>query len=61
MKNKIIYIIILIVILLVSVISFYVGLNLYDRHDVNRDGKVSAVDYVLIKNYIMDYKESDEQ
>ena len=23
-------------------------------YDVNNDGKISAVDYVLIKNYIMD-------
>lgn len=60
MKNKIKYIIILIVIMLISIISFYAGLNFYDRHDVNRDGKVSAVDYVLIKNYIMNEKESDK-
>lgn len=60
MKNKIKYLIFLIIIVFVSITSFYIGLNLYDRHDVNRDGKVSAVDYVLIKNYIMDYKESDK-
>lgn len=31
-----------------------VGINLFDKHDVNRDGKVTAQDYVEVKNYIME-------
>lgn len=51
-------------IILISAISAFVGaityaaftkLNeeIYHPYDVNRDGIVSAVDYVLIKNHIM--------
>lgn len=40
------------------VLGVLLGLYLIDnttvRYDVNRDGKVNAQDYVLIKNYIME-------
>lgn len=29
--------------------------NNYNIYDVDKDGKVSATDYVLIKNYIMNH------
>lgn len=36
-------------------IGILIGFDLSEknRYDVNRDGKVNAVDYVQIKNYIM--------
>lgn len=41
----------------VSIITFLTLINFntksYHQYDVNRDGKVSAADYVAIKNYIM--------
>ena len=53
MKNKIKYLILTIVFISIVFLSFYLGLNFYNPYDVNRDGKVSALDYALIKNYIM--------
>lgn len=41
------------VIILIFILGLCVGLNLYNPCDVNRDGKVSAIDYVKVKNYIM--------
>lgn len=37
----------------IGAIITYVGFT-YNRHDVNRDGKVTSADYVEIKNYIME-------
>lgn len=51
MKNKILQIIKYLFILAIGII---IGLNIYDCKDVNRDGKVSASDYVIIKKYIME-------
>lgn len=59
MKNKIKYIITLIVIMLISIISFYVGLNFYDRHDVNRDRQVDIKDMLTIQKYLIE-KESEK-
>lgn len=40
--------------LLCFVLGIIVGLNLFNRYDVNRDNKVDATDYVQVKNYIME-------
>lgn len=37
--------------ILIGILIFFISPN---RYDVNRDGKVSSSDYVLIKNYIME-------
>lgn len=37
----------------IGTIITYVGF-IYNRYDVNRDGKVTSADYVEIKNYIME-------
>lgn len=37
-------------------LGYLVGLERYDRHDVNRDGKITSADYIAVKNYIMDEK-----
>lgn len=52
----IIMILTLILIALIEAATFYACLKQlnYNKYDVNRDGKVSATDYVLIKNYIME-------
>lgn len=52
-KDAVIDLLCLIGMFLAGVIA---GITAYDRHDVNRDGKVSAQDYVEIKNYIMEEK-----
>ena len=57
MKNKII---ILFLLILVFFIGLIIGLNLYNQYDANRDGKVSASDYVVIKNYIMNKENKNE-
>lgn len=41
------------------ILGIVIGLNIYSKYDANRDGKVTAKDYVVIKNYLM--KEDDEQ
>ena len=46
MKNLIINIIVL-------GIGILIGINLYSPYDANHDGKVNAVDYVVIKNHIL--------
>lgn len=51
MKKRIIILFCAIVIFL---IGFWLGLNLYDRHDVDRDGEITALDYIKIKKYIME-------
>jgi uncharacterized membrane protein len=50
-----------VIILLVIILMFLVGIltydtinNKYDPRDVNRDGKISAVDYSLIKAYLLE-------
>jgi hypothetical protein len=40
--------------ILVAIGSFCIGLTMFNRYDVNRDGKVTAQDYIAIKNYIME-------
>lgn len=40
--------------ILVAIGSFCIGLTMFNRYDVNRDGKVTSQDYVAIKNYIME-------
>ena len=44
---------------LIFVLGIIIGLNLYHQYDANRDGKITAQDYVVIKNYIME-RESDK-
>lgn len=39
--------------IVIGAIITYVGF-IYNRYDVNRDGKVTSADYVEIKNYIME-------
>lgn len=41
--------------ILFVLISLYSIINtfFFENEDVNKDGKVNAVDYVIIKNYIM--------
>lgn len=51
MKNKILQ---LIKYLFILIIGIFIGLNMFDNKDANRDGKVSASDYVIIKKYIME-------
>lgn len=41
------------------IVGFFIGLFFFHQYDANRDGKVNAQDYVVIKNYIME-KESDK-
>lgn len=43
----------IIICILIFIIGIYIGLNLFNPCDVNRDGKVSASDYVIVKDYIM--------
>lgn len=38
---------------LILIIGIIIGLNLFNPCDVNRDGKVSPSDYVIVKDYIM--------
>ena len=40
-------------------IGIAIGLSLYNPCDTNRDGKVTASDYVNVKNYIMGGIEND--
>lgn len=51
MKNKILKIIKYLFILMIGI---FIGLNIFDSKDANRDGRVNAQDYVIIKNYIME-------
>ena len=51
MKNKILQIIQYLFILMIGIL---IGLNIFDSRDANRDGKVNAQDYVIIKKYIME-------
>lgn len=51
MKDKILQII---QYLFVLIIGMFIGLNIFDSKDANRDGKINAQDYVIIKNYIME-------
>jgi len=50
MKNKIYKLIYGLVFLLIGI---FIGLNIFDSKDTNRDGQVNAQDYVIIKNCIM--------
>lgn len=42
----------------IAVLGFVIAVNSFkekeNNYDVNRDGKVTSTDYVLIKNYIME-------
>ena len=42
-----------IAIIIVFLVSFWAGYFCRNKYDVNEDGKVTAEDYVLVKNYIM--------
>jgi hypothetical protein len=51
------YVIILftfILMLIVGILTYDTINNKYDPRDVNRDGKISAVDYSLIKAYLLE-------
>jgi len=41
-------------------LGIYIGLHIYSPLDANRDGKVNAQDYVIIKNFIMKGCDSNE-
>ena len=45
--------------IILVIIKFLNKIGLYNLKDVNFDGKINAVDYVLIKKYIMN-KESEK-
>lgn len=60
MKNKIKYIINLIVIMLISIISFYAGLNFYHPYDANRDRQVDIRDLLVTQKYLIEKKESNK-
>ena len=45
---------IIILIIILMVVSFFVGLNFYKNEDVNHDGKVDVVDLLLLKKYILE-------
>ena len=50
----VIILLLLIYILLAGVLTYDTINNKYDPRDVNRDGKISAVDYSLIKAYLLE-------
>ena len=62
MKNKIENIVLIIcgvcaITITIAFIIFgnaYLKKPVYNQYDVNHDGKVNSIDYVLIKKYIMD-------
>lgn len=56
MKKKIIN---LILVLILSICSFYAGLNFYHQYDANRDGQVDIKDMLTIQKYLIE-KESDK-
>ena len=39
--------------LLFLLVGIIIGLNIFNPYDSNRDGRINAQDYVVIKNYIM--------
>lgn len=45
--------------LIIFAFGIFVGLNIYSKYDANRDGKITAKDYIVIKKFIM--KEDDEK
>ena len=59
MKNKIKYLILTIVIILISIASFFIGLNFYNRYDVNRDGIVDIKDLLGVQKYIINQHEKE--
>ena len=57
MENNYKYCVALCVFIVISLFAgYFLGLNKYSRYDVNRDGKVSASDYVAVRNYLMEEK-----
>lgn len=50
----VIILLLLIYVLLVGILTYDNINNKYDPRDVNRDGKISAVDYSLIKAYLLE-------
>lgn len=48
----------LFLIIILTITSFFIGLNLYQKEDVNRDGKVDVCDLLILKKYIL--KEGDK-
>lgn len=57
MKDKIIIVLLLIIIFLSLVI---INLTKYDSKDVNKDGKISTMDYSIIKHYIIERNNKNE-
>ena len=63
MKKEIENIIKIVILLLIAMSTISIAISLinisknnYNIYDVDRDGEVSATDYVLIKNYIMNHE-----
>ena len=63
MKKEIENIIKIVILLLIAISTISIAISLINIsknndniYDVNKDGKVSATDYVLIKNYIMNHE-----
>lgn len=50
---QILIVLVAIILTIIDVAAQNIALNV-NRYDVNRDGKVTSTDYVLIKNYIME-------
>ena len=57
MKDKIIIVLLLIIIFLSLAI---INLTKYDSKDVNKDGKISTIDYSIIKHYIIERNNKNE-
>ena len=43
--------------LLCVLTGLIIGLNFFNRYDVNRDLKINASDYIAVKTYIMEREE----
>lgn len=54
MKKKVLN---LILILILSICSFYAGLNFYHQYDANRDGQVDIRDLLVTQKYLIEKKE----
>lgn len=48
------FIIKILAVICIYLCGYLFGLITFNRYDVNRDGKVTAQDYVAVKNYIME-------
>lgn len=61
-KERITGLLIIIYMIITLIASFkIINYKEYDRRDVNRDGKINAVDYVIVMNYIMKNDENSEE